>query len=115
LRVILRVGHFGRGTEEAYVYWIRRFVRFHAFRHPRELHETRRREFQTHREWMLRAAAIGIGIATVRVVAFPLYWLVGGSALALVGPTFWLGLGLSTAVAEWWIWYSHRSGDLAPF
>jgi hypothetical protein len=42
----------------------------------------RRREFQAHREWMLRAAAIGTGIATVRVVAFP---------------------GLSTAIAEWWI------------
>ncbi len=68
----------------------------------------RRREFPTHREWMLRAAAIGAGIATVRVVAVPLYWVVGGSALALVGPTFWIGLGLSTAVAEWWIWYSHR-------
>ena len=76
----------------------------------------RRREFRIHREWMLRAAAIGAGIATVRFVAFPLYWLVGGSALALVGPAFWLGLGLSAAIAEWWIWYSHRSGhDLRVF
>lgn len=72
----------------------------------------RGREFGTHREWMLRAAAIGAGIATVRVVAFPLYWVVGGSALALVGPTFWLGLGLSAAVAEWWIWHSRRGGHL---
>ena len=70
----------------------------------------RPREFGTHREWMLRAGAIGAGIATVRVVAFPLYWLVGGSALALVGPTFWLGLGLSAAVAESWIWHSRRCG-----
>lgn len=70
----------------------------------------RRRDFLTHREWMLRAAAIGAGIATVRLVAFPLYWLVGGSALALVGPTFWLGLGASAAAAEWWIWQSHRIG-----
>ena len=68
----------------------------------------RRREFQAHREWMLRAAAIATGIATVRVVAFPLYGLVGGSALALVGPSFWLGLGLSTAVADWWVWHSSR-------
>lgn len=68
----------------------------------------RRREFEIHREWMLRAAGIGVGIATVRVVSFPLYWLVGGSALALVGPTFWLGLGLSAAAAEGWIWHSRR-------
>ena len=70
----------------------------------------RRREFGMHREWMLRAGAIGVGIATVRVVAFPLYGLVGGSALALVGPAFWLGLGVTTAGAEWWIWHSRRVG-----
>lgn len=74
----------------------------------------RRRDYSTHRHWMLRAVAIGAGIATVRVVALPLYWIVGGSALALVGPTFWLGLGLSLAMAEWWIWYSRRIGYRPP-
>ena len=68
----------------------------------------RRRDFVTHRAWMLRAVAVAAGIATVRLVALPLYLLVGGSALALVGPTFWLGLGTSSALAEWWLWYSHR-------
>lgn len=70
----------------------------------------RRRDFAAHRQWMLRAVAVGVGIATVRVIASPLYWLVGGSALELVGPAFWVGLGLSAAIAEWWIWYSHRAG-----
>jgi integron integrase len=48
LRLILRVGHFSRRTEEAYAYWIRRYVRFHAFRHPRELHEADVARFLSH-------------------------------------------------------------------
>lgn len=39
LRVNLRLRHFSRRTEEAYVGWVRRFVRFHGLRHPRELGE----------------------------------------------------------------------------
>ena len=37
LRASLRVRHYSPRTEEAYVAWVRRFVRFHEFRHPREL------------------------------------------------------------------------------
>ena len=70
----------------------------------------RRRQFRVHRQWMLRAAAVAAGIATVRVVALPLYAAVGGSALALTGASFWLGLGLSAAGAEWWLWHTRRTG-----
>lgn len=35
----LRAGHYSRRTEEAYLGWIRRFIRFHHGRHPRELRE----------------------------------------------------------------------------
>jgi integron integrase len=35
----LRAGHYSRRTEEAYLGWIRRFIRFHGGRHPRELRE----------------------------------------------------------------------------
>jgi len=48
LRLILRIGHFSRRTEEAYTYWIRRYIRFHGFRHPRELHEPDVVRFLTH-------------------------------------------------------------------
>lgn len=37
LRFNLRLRHFSPRTEEAYVHWVRRFVRFHRLRHPREL------------------------------------------------------------------------------
>lgn len=37
VRVVARVRHYSRRTEDAYVAWIRRFVRFHGLRHPSEL------------------------------------------------------------------------------
>jgi len=37
LRQALRVRHYSARTEEAYVAWVRRFVRFAGMRHPREL------------------------------------------------------------------------------
>ena len=37
LREAIRVRHYSPRTEEAYVAWVRRFVRFHGLRHPQEL------------------------------------------------------------------------------
>jgi site-specific recombinase XerD len=37
VRGAVRARHYSRRTEEAYVYWIRRFIVFHGKRHPREL------------------------------------------------------------------------------
>jgi integron integrase len=37
VRECIRAHHFSRQTEAAYVQWVRRFVDFHDFRHPREL------------------------------------------------------------------------------
>ncbi|HEY6209990.1 MAG TPA: phage integrase N-terminal SAM-like domain-containing protein, partial [Gemmatimonadales bacterium] len=37
LRRALRTRHYSRRTEEAYVAWVRRFVRFSGMRHPRDL------------------------------------------------------------------------------
>ena len=38
-RATLRAKHYSPRTEEAYVGWIRRFIRFHGRRHPREMGE----------------------------------------------------------------------------
>jgi integron integrase len=38
VRRAIRLKHFSRRTEQAYVGWIRRFIRFHALRHPSQLH-----------------------------------------------------------------------------
>ena len=48
LRQALRVRHYSARTEEAYVAWVRRFVRFAGMRHPRELGEADVRGFLSH-------------------------------------------------------------------
>ena len=37
LRERVRYDHYSVRTEQAYVHWVRRFVRFHGLRHPRQL------------------------------------------------------------------------------
>lgn len=37
VRARLRTKHYSIRTEDQYVFWIRRFIRFHGLRHPREL------------------------------------------------------------------------------
>ncbi len=37
MRTRIRLLHYSRRTEEAYLHWIRRFIRFHRLRHPLEL------------------------------------------------------------------------------
>ena len=39
LRSAIRVRHYSRFTEKAYVYWVRFFIRYHHLRHPREMRE----------------------------------------------------------------------------
>lgn len=44
----LRELRYSLRTEEAYLHWIRRFIRFHDRRHPRELAEEEVRQFLSH-------------------------------------------------------------------
>jgi hypothetical protein len=37
LRERIRLLHYSRRTEDAYVYWCRAFIRFHGIRHPLEM------------------------------------------------------------------------------
>jgi integron integrase len=48
VRRLMRARHLSRLTEEVYVRWIVRYVRFHGLRHPRALGETEMREFLSH-------------------------------------------------------------------
>jgi integron integrase len=47
-RRVMRTKHLSRLTEEAYVRWIVRYVRFHGLRHPHALGEREMREFLSH-------------------------------------------------------------------
>jgi uncharacterized membrane protein len=59
-----------------------------------------------HREWMMRAFAVAIGISTVRVVGAmldPALTPYGYSASQILGLSLWVGWLLTVAVAEIWI------------
>ena len=48
VRLELRARHYSPRTEQAYVLWTRRFVRFHGMRHPDSMGEQEIRGFLTH-------------------------------------------------------------------
>jgi integron integrase len=48
LRLVLRVRHYSRGTEECYVQWVRRFILFHRLRHPRTMAAAEVEQFLGH-------------------------------------------------------------------
>ena len=48
LREALRSRHYSRRTEQAYCYWVKRFIFFHNVRHPAEMAEPEINAFLTH-------------------------------------------------------------------
>ncbi len=48
LRERLRFMHYSLRTEEAYVYWVKAFIRFHGLRHPAEMGVSEVEAFLTH-------------------------------------------------------------------
>lgn len=63
----------------------------------------RRREVQAHREWMIRAYAVGLGIGTIRVLTVSARYSTGISVKILLGPMFWISWILTLVGAELWI------------
>jgi integron integrase len=48
VRHVLRLKHYASSTERTYVYWIRKFIRFHNLRHPRSLRKEDFEAFLSH-------------------------------------------------------------------
>jgi integron integrase len=48
VRDAIRIKHYAISTEEAYVYWIRRFILFHDKRHPKDMGGSEIEAFLTH-------------------------------------------------------------------
>jgi uncharacterized membrane protein len=66
----------------------------------------RRREVALHREWMIRAFAIGLAVATIRPIVGLLFATSRFSGLTpyeFFGTAFWIGFVLHLIVAEAWI------------
>ena len=57
VRRAIRARHYSYKTEKAYLFWVRRFVRFCGRRHPRSLREAEVGEFLTHLAVERRVAA----------------------------------------------------------
>ena len=69
----------------------------------------RRRESALHREWIIRAMAIALGIATVRPVMgffFATSRLTGLTPHQFFGIAFWIGFSLTYLAGELWIRYT---------
>jgi uncharacterized membrane protein len=63
----------------------------------------RRDDIVQHRRWMIRAFAIGIGIATTRIW-LALFQVTGPLDFASsLGPAFWISFSLHALVAEFWL------------
>ncbi len=67
-----------------------------------------RRRVGAHRAWMMRAFAIGTGVATQRVLLVPLFIAFGDLSDTLIGAGTWAGWLLNVAVAEILIRRSRR-------
>ena len=48
LQAVLRTKHYSRKTEQAYVFWVRRFVLFHNKQHPKDMGEKEINRFLSH-------------------------------------------------------------------
>lgn len=69
----------------------------------------RRREIALHREWIIRAMSIALGIATVRPVMgafFATSRLTGLSPQQFFGIAFWIGFSVTYVLGELWIRYT---------
>lgn len=57
LRERIRYMHYSLRTEEAYVYWVRFFIRWHGLRHPRDMGAPEVERFLTHLATVRRVSA----------------------------------------------------------
>ena len=48
VRHSIRLKHYSLRTEEAYIFWIKKYIHFHNLRHPSEMHEAEVQQFLTH-------------------------------------------------------------------
>jgi len=63
----------------------------------------RRHDVTRHREWMIRAYSIAIGISTVRIAGAAFMYGTHTMSWDLMGYSFWIGWTLTLCVAEAWI------------
>jgi hypothetical protein len=77
----------------------------------------RRGELARKQEWLLRAIAVLLGIATTRPVMGIFFATSRFTHLTpnqFFGIAFWIGFSINTVVIEWWLRARNRGGELKP-
>ena len=66
----------------------------------------RRKEVARHREWMIRAYGIGLGVATTRPIVGMFFAFRRLAPHEFFGIAFWLGFTITAVAAEGWVEYT---------
>jgi uncharacterized membrane protein len=69
----------------------------------------RRKEVPRHREWMIRAYGVGLGVATTRPIVGMFFALRRLTPHEFFGIAFWLGFTITFLVAEYWVDYTRHA------
>jgi hypothetical protein len=94
------------------------FAAFFLFALGKAFWHIRRREVVLHREWMIRAFAIGLAVAAIRPIIgvfFATSPLTGLTPREFFGIAFWIGFVLHLIAAEVWIHTSPAAEVAAGF
>jgi uncharacterized membrane protein len=74
----------------------------------------RRKEIARHREWMIRAYGVGLGVATTRPIVGAFFATRELTPHEFFGIAFWLGFTTTFLVAEWWVDYTRQHAASVP-
>lgn len=69
----------------------------------------RRKEVARHREWMIRAYGVGLGVATTRPIVGAFFAFRRLTPHEFFGIAFWLGFTITFLAAEAWVDYTRHS------
>lgn len=79
----------------------------------RAVFHIRRLEVSAHRDWMIRAFALGLSVATMRPLVGLLTALANLSFAESLGISFWLAFSLHLVLAELWLTYTRAQRERA--
>lgn len=82
------------------------FAVLFLFTITKALNHILKKEVSLHREWMIRAFAIGLAISTIRPIVGMFFAFSHLSPKEFFGIAFWLGFTLHLLIAEVWINYT---------
>jgi hypothetical protein len=74
----------------------------------------RRKEVAQHREWVIRAMSVAVGVATVRPIMgvfFATSRMTGLTPHEFFGIAFWIGFTLTYIAGEWWIRFGGQRAE----